>query len=138
MEEIDQNMEIMKLFRRCHAIIHSRMCDGRTAQSDILRILHKNQAMTQKQLQEKMNIRQATLSETIAKMEAAGLLIKTRSQSDRRATIIKLSDKGLEITLANREKHHAQKEALLSCFTDEEKQTLEKLFTKWLKYLEES
>ena len=71
-------------------------------------------------------------------MEAAGLLIKTRSQSDRRATIIKLSDKGLEITLANREKHHAQKEALLSCFTDEEKQTLEKLFTKWLKYLEES
>ena len=138
MEEMDQNLRIMSLFRRCHTIVHSRMCDGRTAQSDVLRILHRKGPLTQKQLQEKMNIRQATLSEMVSKMEAAGLLIKTRSQLDRRVTIIDLSDKGLEIMLSNREKHYAQRDALLSCFSDEEKQTLETLFRKWIEHMSES
>ena len=41
MEELDQNMRIMRLFRRCHAIVHSKMCGGKSSQSEILRILHR-------------------------------------------------------------------------------------------------
>lgn len=138
MEELDQNMRIMRLFRRCHAIIHSKMCGGKSSQSEILRTLHRNGPQTQKELLEKMNIRQATLSETLSKMEENGLIIKSRPENDRRVTVIDLSDKGTEITLACREKHHRQRDALLECFTDEEKQTLEKLLSKWYEHMNES
>ena len=138
MEELDQNMRIMRLFRRCHAIMHSEMCGGKSSQSEILRTLHRNGPQTQKELLEKMNIRQATLSETLSKMEENGLIIKSRPENDRRVTVIDLSDKGTEITLARREKHHRQRDALLECFTDEEKQTLEKLLSKWYEHMNES
>ena len=71
-------------------------------------------------------------------MEENGLIIKSRPENDRRVTVIDLSDKGTELTLACREKHHRQRDALLECFTDEEKQTLEKLLSKWYEHMNES
>lgn len=137
MEEKDINIRIMCLFRRCYTIVHSKMAGGRTSQSEILRILHHHAPMTQKQLSEKMEIRQASMSEILSKMEEAGLIVKTRSDTDKRVTMIDLSEKGLEVTLANRDRHHAQRDALLSCFTDEEKETFLHLLQKMHDHLKE-
>ncbi|MGM9940446.1 MAG: MarR family winged helix-turn-helix transcriptional regulator [Bulleidia sp.] len=138
MEEIDLNTKVMCLLRRCYTIAHSRMAGGKTSQSEIMRIIHRHGPKTQKQLAEKMDIRQASLSEVIAKMEESGLITKTRDRRDHRVTVINLTEKGLEITLANREKHHRQRNELLSCFTTEEKQELAQLLDKLYTHMEES
>lgn len=48
---------------------------------------------TQKQLVEKLDIEQATLANTLARMERDGLIIRTEHPEDRRAKIINLTDK---------------------------------------------
>lgn len=138
MEEIDLNMKVMCLLRRCYTIAHSRMAGGRSSQSEIMRIIHRQGPKTQKQLAEKLDIRQASLSEVIAKMEDNGLVTKTRDQKDHRVTVIDLTEKGLETTLTNREKHHRQRDEMLSCFTTDEKKQLAQMLEKLYRHMEES
>ncbi len=52
---------------------------------------------TQKQLVEKLDIEQATLANTLARMERDGLIVRTPHPSDRRAKIVRLTDKAKSI-----------------------------------------
>ncbi len=52
---------------------------------------------TQKQLVEKLDIEQATLANTLSRMERDGLIVRTPHPSDRRAKIVRLTDKAKSI-----------------------------------------
>ena len=52
---------------------------------------------TQKQLVEKLDIEQATLANTLARMERDGLIVRTPHPGDRRAKIVRLTDKAKSI-----------------------------------------
>ncbi len=52
---------------------------------------------TQKQLVEKLDIEQATLANTLARMERDGLIVRTPHPSDRRAKIVRLTEKAKAI-----------------------------------------
>ena len=52
---------------------------------------------TQKQLVEKLDIEQATLANTLARMERDGLIERTEHPDDRRAKIINLTEKAKSI-----------------------------------------
>lgn len=137
-EEIDINTRIMHLFKRCHSIIHSRMAGGRTSQTEILRIINKYGPMTQKDLQKYLDIRQASLSEILSKMEESGLIVKIKTEKDRRITFVELTDEGRNLTLEKREKHRKERADILSCFDDDEKECLISLLDKLYEHLKES
>ena len=67
------------------------------AQATILDMLIKsNGELTQKEIEEKLNVSRATISETLCKMEKYEM-IKREFGSDSRTKIIKLTDKSIEI-----------------------------------------
>ena len=52
---------------------------------------------TQKQLVEKLDIEQATLANTLARMERDGLIVRTAHPADGRAKVIRLTEKAKSI-----------------------------------------
>ncbi len=63
-----------------------------STQDRIIRILDENGGtMGQKALQELLHVQPGSISEILAKMEEKGLIERTRSEDDRRASLIRLS-----------------------------------------------
>ncbi|QOY60033.1 MarR family winged helix-turn-helix transcriptional regulator [Thermophilibacter immobilis] len=68
---------------------------GRSGKQHILLVLLKSGSeMTQRELQERSYITSASLSEVVSKLEAEGLISRTRSESDRRTLMLRLTDEG--------------------------------------------
>ncbi len=66
----------------------------RTSLSGTLSALLKTGPVSQRELAEVMNVRAATLSEQIARLDRAGLVERTPSEKDRRSVIVSLSEEG--------------------------------------------
>jgi len=81
--------------RRCGHILRHRY-PLNMSQNRILLILKNEGPMKQRELMERMNIQAGSLSEIIAKVEAAGYLERTRSEGDKRNLELTLTDAGRE------------------------------------------
>lgn len=57
---------------------------------------HKTSCVYQKELEEKLNVSKATISEALFTMEKNGVIIRTSSQTDARSKTIKLTDMSLK------------------------------------------
>lgn len=88
------DFELMRRMQRCgHLLYHRR--GGNDSQGRILRILQRNGgAMTQKELQETVHIKPGSLSEVVAKVEAAGLVGRERHPEDKRSVLLRLTPAG--------------------------------------------
>lgn len=63
-------------------------------QFPVLLELWQQDGLTQKQLLDKLEVEQATLANTLARMERDGLIVRTPHPGDKRAQIISLTDLG--------------------------------------------
>ena len=88
------------------------------------------EGMRQKELAEEAGINASTASEMITKLEDTGYVVRTADETDRRATVLKLTEMGT----ARAEEIRGEREAFLDEFfsklTEEEKQTLSDLLDK--------
>jgi DNA-binding MarR family transcriptional regulator len=87
-------------------------------------ILGANGAMRMKELAEKIGITTGTLTVQIDKMEKAGLVRRQAHESDRRAILVDLTDKGLAIYKEHDQLHHRLTDQLTAKFSDDERQQL--------------
>ncbi|MBR3060709.1 MAG: MarR family transcriptional regulator [Oscillospiraceae bacterium] len=71
----------------------------RRGQMHILRILEENGSMSQRVLQELLQIQPGSMSEIAAKLEVGGLIRRERSEEDKRRVTVSITEKGKE-TLA--------------------------------------
>lgn len=104
--------------------------EGRASQKRILIILNETGSITQKDLTERLGIQPGSASEILAKLENAGLIIRTQNENDRRTTDVCLTDTGRGLAgnaLTQRQKRHAE---MFSCLSEEEKGTLLSLMEK--------
>lgn len=86
---------VQMMFKNCENKMPNRP-PSRT-QAQILDILIKtNKVVTQKEIEEKLNVSRATISETLSKMEKYEM-IKREIGEDTRTKIIKLTDKSIEM-----------------------------------------
>ena len=87
--------ELYHLMRACgHILYHSgASCTG---QGRILHILDQEGAVSQKDLQERLNIQSGSISEILTKLEKEGLIERRRDEKDKRRMIVYLTDKGAE------------------------------------------
>ena len=123
----NKDAQLVDLFHHCaHVAVHRGNRSG--GRSGTLSALLKTGPVSQRELAEVMNVRAATLSEQIARLDRAGLVERTPSEKDRRSVIVSLSEEGSR----ERTKYNEQ---LFSVLSDDDKaeliSLLEKLSDHW-------
>lgn len=111
------------LMRACgHVLYHQ---GGRkSGQGRILRILSHCESMSQRELQEILGIQTGSLSEILAKMESAGLIERERDETDRRRSIVRLTQTGRD-----RECRAGEQPDMFSALNEEQKNQLKELLS---------
>ena len=139
-EQLGENDKIICNFREIGHTIR-RISEGKGSQKRVLIVLRRTGTITQSELTERLGIQPGSASEVLGKLEAAGLILRTPSESDRRTTDVSLTKEGkaaADDAYIQREKRQKQ---MLSCFSEEEKKELlvllEKLNDDWSKKYEE-
>lgn len=128
-QTLDMDNKLIWNFRDIGHFVRN-LSEGKGSQKRILIILLEEGTITQRDLTERLGIQPGSVSETIGKLENAGLIVRTQSNDDRRTTNILLTDEGrIQATEAatQRKKRH---ETMFSCLTAEEKETILKLLEK--------
>ena len=99
----------------------------------ILIILSDNgNCMKQKDLADIMKISPSTLSEMLNKLESDNYIVRNNDPSDRRSTLLSLTDEGLSRLNDMRAEHEAETKYIFRNLEDEEKIELIKLIDKIL------
>lgn len=126
-------------FERCGRLL-SHCLGTRRGQYRILRTLCQQGEMPQKELQKLLGIQAGSMSEIAAKLEDKGLIVRVRSQEDRRKVSLTITEQGRGWVAQRDEEHLHRRAELFSCLTPEEQGTLEnlldKLSTDWIQWLE--
>lgn len=122
------NSLVLNFWEIAHAM--RRISEGKGSQKRILMILLESGTMTQSALTEQIGIQPGSASEVLGKLETAGLILRTPSETDRRTADICLTASGksaAEAAYAQRQVRHQQ---MFSGLSDEEKETLLLLLEK--------
>lgn len=104
--------------------------EGKVSQNRILIILNEVKCITQRDLTERLGIQPGSASEVLSKLENAGLIIRTASETDRRTTSVTLTDKGTQFALEALEQRNQRHKDMFSCLSEEEKNELLSLLEK--------
>ncbi len=122
--ETDMN-DLDSLFRACsRAMRHEARGRFGSTQDRIIRILSENGGtMGQKALQQLLGVQPGSISEILSKMEEKQLIVRSRDEDDRRASLI---------SLKNGELKQENKESFFSMLNEEEEETMKGLLRKVL------
>ena len=131
---LDVNNKLIWNFRDIGHTIR-RIFEGKGSQKRILMLLKENRGITQRELTEHLGIQPGSASEVIGKLEAAGLILRTPSQEDRRTVELHLTEAGQAAVGEAHAQRELRHEAMFACLSEEERQTLlgllEKLNASW-------
>lgn len=120
--------EIEKLERRFSA--KQKQKHSFSGQYRCLLVLLYNGDMEQAQLAAYMNVRSASISETLLKLEKNGLVERKRSDTDKRKYLVSLTEKGVAQAKENDLNRAKQHSGLVQALTEDEKQQFYNLLTK--------
>ena len=117
-----------------HLLMHRKGSNG--GRNGVLGILASHgDEMSQRIIAEKLDVRPASLSELLGKMEASGLVTRETSEADRRAVIVRLTEAGKEEARVAMAQRAETDKALFSALSDEECEhlvaLLERLLEDW-------
>ncbi|KQO77101.1 MarR family transcriptional regulator [Rhizobium sp. Leaf262] len=93
-------------------------------QFPILLELWNEDGLTQRQLLDRVDVEQATLANTLARMERDGLIVRKPHPRDRRAQVIELTERGRELELQAISASRATDETVLAGLLRFERQLL--------------
>ena len=121
--------DLSVLLGKCghHVAKHSGRGHG---QKNILRILAEEESMSQRKLQEILDIKPGSISEILTKLETKGLLIREKSTEDKRAVMLRITEAGKAAAALKAEPIGS--ETIFDCLEEEEKNTLRQLLKKLL------
>lgn len=132
----DINGKLMQnLWEVTHILRHTS--GAKLSQKRILTVLLRNGMISQSELTKYLRIQSGSASEVLSKLETAGLILRTESETDRRAINISLTAAGeaeAAVALKAREERKAD---MFSVLSEDEKADLllllEKLTAVWKK-----
>lgn len=104
--------------------------EGRGSQKHILIVLLEVGSITQSRLTERLGIQPGSVSEVLAKLEKAELIVRAENPNDRRTTDILLTEQGRIQAQDAAERRRRRHEEMFSCLTEEEKGALLALLEK--------
>ena len=120
--------------RACGHFLHFNM-GGKAGRKRVLATLLREGEISQRTLQDLLDIQSGSLSEILAKIEADGLLEKVKCGSDRRGYVRRLTESGQALAKQVTACHEARVDKLLGCLSDDEQLALlamlDKLTLHW-------
>ena len=123
---MSQHCWLTGLMRRCgHCLVRRVGAPG--SRERMLRLLAERGDMSQSDFVYLLELRSASVSELLGKLEAQGLITRRRSETDRRGVTISLTDAGRAALPAP-----ADPDAAFSALTDTERSELKTLLQKLL------
>lgn len=132
-EEVDSPNDLATKLARCGQFLFHQ-AGAQRGQGRILKILSLTEKMTQRELQEILMIQPGSLSETAAKLEDKGLILRERDEEDKRKVVLSLTEEGAKV-VASYGEEKGPKGQLFATLSEEEYAQLEglmdKLLTDW-------
>ena len=125
----DTNGRLIINFRDINHTMRS-LYEGRGSQNRVLIILLESGKITQRALTEWLRIQPGSASEVIAKLENAGLLMRTINEEDHRTVDISLTEEGIRRAEEAKLKREQRHEQMFSCLSEDEKAQLLSLLEK--------
>ncbi len=128
-------METGRLMHRYHMMLRSRNeggYDPGRGQGRILALLKRTPGVSQKEMAWILDLRQQSLGEQLKKLEQNGLITRTPSETDRRAMVVELTEKG-----RNMEFETDLSDDVFSCLDEEERAALSGYLVRVADRLEE-
>lgn len=110
---------------------------GKAGQQRIMMRLNNHGPITQKELQDILEISSGALSEILQKMEDSGLILRSKCAEDKRQVNISLTQQGHETALSVEEHYHRTLERTFECLSAEQKNQLEETLGILTAHLEE-
>jgi DNA-binding MarR family transcriptional regulator len=125
---------LMEQFRGCTAFLQHQV-HAKRGQQHILSILHEKEGLTQRELTDIVDVRSASLSELLGKIESDGYIVRGKNERDRRNVDIALTEAGKEAASHMQSSRSAAIKELFGSLSAEEQEQLsallEKLLTQW-------
>ncbi len=110
---------------------------GKAGQQRILVQLLNRGHMTQRELQELLEISSGALSEILQKMEDGGLIARAKNTADKRRVDLSLTDEGREKAQAVKAHFLRTQDRMFECLTAEQKDQLEEILGVLTGHLDE-
>ena len=101
-----------------------RISEGKGSRKRVLILLLENRGITQRELTQRLGIQPGSASEVIGKLEAAGLIERAPSESDRRTADIRLTEAGERLAQEACAERKARHEQMFSVLSEAEKDEL--------------
>jgi DNA-binding MarR family transcriptional regulator len=124
---------LMGQMRACAHILRHRK--GKDSQQRILAVLTERGAMSQRDLTEVLDVRSASVSEILAKVESDGFILRSKNETDKRNVDVALTESGHVEAARIAARHGELVQEVFSCLTAGEKISLaallEKLLSGW-------
>lgn len=132
----NKDTQLVELFHHCaHVAVHRGNRSG--GRSGTLAALLKTGPTSQRDLAESMNIRAATLSEQIARLERSGLVNRVANEKDRRSVVVSLTEEGKKEARKCQRERAKLNEELFAVLTDEDKEQLTDILGRLSEYWNE-
>lgn len=135
---MEQEARIVEQLRQLQAVMHRRAFQNfkdhssYRGQGKILSILKDQPEMDRRELEERLSISRQGLTELLSKLEKSGLILRVPSQTDRRAMVICLTEKGRAAAEETGERIHPLT-GLLGCLSEEEQGVFSEYLERILK-----
>ncbi len=120
-------LDLAGLFIKCSQILNHKM-GKKQGQGRILEILSERDTISQKELQDILNIKAGSISEILAKLEKSGKIIRYKDDNDKRKSVIQITDKGRNTITRYKDNN----EDIFFMLDDNEKEQLSLLLNKML------
>lgn len=109
--------------------LHHKKRAGKESQRKVLALLAEREWMSQKELQDMLDIQAGSLSELLGKLENRDLIVREKSGEDKRASILKITEKGME-KMRTRETREREYKDLFAVLSPEERESLTVILNK--------
>lgn len=132
-EVTDNNFErkLYKQIRTCGRLLHHQ--GGRKAgQHRILTNLYENGKMTQRELQDIIDIKSGSLSEILNKVESHGYIQRSKNEQDKRLMDLELTNSGKEAAILMNKQQEEFTQQIFVRLNEDEKEQLSMLLGKLL------
>lgn len=135
MTDLHQEHVLAARLRACGHFLYYQT-GGKAGQRRILVTLLKHESLTQKELQDALEISSGALSEILGKMEEAELIARKKSRDDKRQVKLALTGAGRERALEVKAHYASTLERMFECLDGAERAQLDALLEKLVAHLD--
>ena len=135
MGDMHQEHVLATRLRACGHFLYYQT-GGKAGQRRILVTLLRRGGLTQKELQDELELSSGALSEILQKMEEAALVERTKSSDDKRQIELALTEEGKRRALQTKAHYSRTLKRMFACLNAEEKTRLGEILEKLVAHLD--